>query len=107
MDIYADVDLSEYGLEGVTMRLLVNVTRGFRKQFIQASMEGGAGATWLDITKRILDLDEDAIDNLDPLVLSRLTIPFVGDDGKLIMPVVYRVWDKWISDRVKALASMA
>jgi hypothetical protein len=103
MDIYESIDLTEYGLEGVTMRLLVNPTRKLRRDYI-ASWTAQDGA-WLEHIKRVLDCTDEVIDNLDPLVLHRLCVPHIADDGALIMPVVFAIWDKWVSDRVKSLAA--
>ena len=100
--IYEDVDLSKYGLDA-TMRVLVNPTRKFRKEF-WARCLSGAGDAWADSVRIILGGDPDVADNLDPIVLHRLLVPHIADDGKPILPAIFDIWDTYVDVRVKALA---
>lgn len=108
--IYADVDLGEYdeAYAGQSLRVLLNPTRAQRRDFLRAAVDPASGP-WLAHMALILDCAaEDVglmVDGMDIEILHWLFVPHVGDDGKVVLPEVYRVWDRYVDQRVKARAA--
>lgn len=105
--VYDDVDLGEYdeAYKGQALRVLQNPTRGMRRDFMRASVDPASGA-WLEHMALILDCQDVAqvVDGMDIEILNWLFIPRV-EAGKLILPAIYDVWDRYVDQRVKARAA--
>jgi hypothetical protein len=76
-----------------------------RRAFLSASIDPAAGA-WLDHMAVILDCQDVAqvVDGMDIEILNWLFIPRV-EDGRLVLPAIYEIWDRYVAQRVKARAA--
>lgn len=107
--IYAEIDLGEYdsAYAGLHLRVLQNPTRAMRWAYYQSAKNTGTDG-WIEQMGLLLDCPADQvgemIDGMDIEILHWLFIPHLDDDGKVIMPFVFNIWDRYVSERVKAFA---
>lgn len=118
--IYEDIALDPLGpgYAGQTIRVLVNPSVRFKRDFASAGWDAttAAGNVWLRHVATIVGATDhqalrDLISDMDPEVLHWLLIPHLVEDpfikGKVhtVQPYVCEAWDKWIASRVKARAT--
>lgn len=106
MNIFEPLDLGKFSpdLAGDTIQILRNPTRGLFIKFLQAR-----GDEFIACVAEILNVPVDGIDTLfnayDAALFTWLFVPIIGDDGKLIFPYVYELWDRHTEKTIKALRS--
>lgn len=118
--IYEDIGLDPLGpgYSGRTIRVLVNPSVRFKRDFASAGWDAttAAGNVWMRHVATIFGATDhqalrDLISDMDPEVLDWLLIPHLVEDefikGKIAAVPAYicEAWDKWIEARVKARAT--
>lgn len=104
--IYEPLDLGVFDpdLAGDTIQILRNPTRGLRIKFLPST-----GDEFLAYVAEIIDMPVAGIstllDDFDSTFFTWLFVPIMGDDGKLILPYVYELWDRYTEATVKKLRS--
>lgn len=105
-NIYRPFDLGAFSpdLAGETIQVLQNPTRNLRVGFLPSS-----GAQFLDYVAQILDVTVPNIDfvlgSYDAALFTWLFVPVLGDDGRVILPYVYTIWDDYAAETIKKLRS--
>lgn len=108
MNTYEPLDLSAFNdeLAGKTLPILRNPTRGLRVKFLPAT-----GVEFMACVAEILNCETGEVDALfvdyDAALFTWLFVPLVGDDGKIILPYVYELWDRHTETIVKGLRSVS
>ena len=118
--VYEDVGLDPLGprYAGQTIRVLVNPSVRFKREFASAGWDAttAAGNVWMRHVATIFGATDyqalrDLVSNMDPEILDWLLIPHLVEDeyvkGKIstVYPYICEVWDTWIAQRVKARAT--
>jgi hypothetical protein len=104
--IYAPYDLGAFSedLRGQTIDLLQNPTRGFRKSFFGAIKDEFIADVAYICNIRVEDIDQ-AFAQYEEALFMWLFVPVMGNDEKVILPQVYRIWDVYAEERVKKLSA--
>lgn len=105
--IYAPVDLDEFdeALKGETVELLQNPTYALREGYLGSEGEAFIAATCEICHVKGPDELRALFGPFEQAVFAWLFVPELGDDGKLIRPHVYEVWDRHNAERLKKAAA--
>lgn len=118
--LYEEIGLDPLGpgYAGRTMRVLVNPSVRFRRDFTSSGWAATteAGNVWMRHVATILGATdyselEGQVSDMDPDALHWLLVPHLMEDPFIakkitaVQPYICEVWDRWISGRVKARAA--